>query len=146
MQLQHFIQQAFPHDEDTKHIIVESAEDQTLCLRLSYHERFLRPGQTIAGPTLMKLADTAVYLCLVHQDVEQATSVTSSLHMDFLRRPPASDLIVEATILKLGRLLSTVVVSIFDDEQRKLVAHATATYARNPEVRIPEQIRLLLAR
>ena len=135
---------AFPQDEDTQHIFVESVGVDELKLRLTYHDRFLRPGQTIAGPTMMKLADTAVYLCLVHRDVEQATSVTSSLNIDFLRRPSASDLVVHAHILKLGRLLSTVAVSIYDDQQNKLVAHATATYARNPEVQIPEAIRTLL--
>lgn len=142
--LEAFILGAFPHDEDARTLCVEAFDDQSLTVRLRYHARQLRPGASIAGPALMKLADTAVYLCLVHLDTDQASSVTSSLHIDFLRRPSASDLLAKASILKLGRVLSTVSVAIMDTQHNKLVANVTATYARNPEVRIPDEMLSLL--
>jgi uncharacterized protein (TIGR00369 family) len=74
----------------------------------------LRPGGTISGPTLMALADSAAYVLVLGLLGRAALAVTSSLHIDFLRRPIPGELIAEATLLKRGRSLITMNVLLFN--------------------------------
>lgn len=86
-----------------------------------------RPGGTVSGPTMMGLADAA-WLATLSRIGLVALSVTSSLHIDFLRKPPLdTDLFAHAELLKLGRRLSVTDVRIVSGPV--LVAHATVTYA-----------------
>ena len=63
-----------------------------------------------------------------------ALAVTSNLNINFLRRPRLVDLVTEARLLKLGRSLALVEVSLYSDaggadDLTKPVAHATVTYS-----------------
>ena len=71
-----------------------------------------RPGGTVSGPALMSLADCAAWLVIVAQIGPVALSVTTSLHIDFLRRPALVDLIAEGTLLKLGKRLAVADVAL----------------------------------
>lgn len=128
-ELEAFIKAAFPEDPDTEHVQVEALGAQSLKLRLSFHERFLRPGQSISGPTLMKLIDMATYMALIAHDERAKEAVTSSLSVHFLRRPSPGDLIAHAKILKSGRTLAVAQVDVFDGDEAQLVATASVTYA-----------------
>ena len=83
-------------------------------IRLATSDANLRPGGTISGPTLMSLADSAAYVLVLGLLGRAALAVTSSLHIDFLRRPVPGELIAEATLLKLGRSLITMHVLLFN--------------------------------
>jgi uncharacterized protein (TIGR00369 family) len=113
---------------------VEAASAGHVRLRKIIDEQHLRRGGTVAGPTLMMLADATVYLALqTHGDLLAA--VTSQLNIHFLRKPAACDLIAEGRILRLGRTLAVAEALLYSelapgDEQ--LVAHATVTYALRP--------------
>ena len=48
------------------------------------------PGGTVSGPALMGLADGAAWLAILAQIGPVALAVTTSLHIDFLRKPPWS--------------------------------------------------------
>ena len=86
--LKAFLAQAFP-DLDTTEFEVEAVRADGVDLRLRVEPKHLRPGGTVSGPTLMTLADTATYLALVaRRGLEAAPAVTTSLTMQFLRRPP----------------------------------------------------------
>ena len=98
-------------------------------LRLAFREEQLRPGRTIAGPVLMALADTAVYVLLLTHVGAGVAGVTTSLHMDFLRRPEARDTIAHAELLRLGRTALVGRVTITSEGDLRPVAHATVTYA-----------------
>lgn len=74
----------------------------------------LRPGGTVSGPTLMALADSAAYVLVLGLLGRAALAVTSSLHIDFLRRPVPGELIAEASLLKRGRSLITMNVLLFN--------------------------------
>jgi len=100
-----------------------------LAAHLPFRPDRLRPGGTISGPTLMTLADVASYWLILGHVGREALAVTTSLHMDFLRRPPPSDLCAEAELLKLGRRLAVVRVSIRSTEFEEPVAHAVVTYS-----------------
>jgi uncharacterized protein (TIGR00369 family) len=108
---------------------VERVEENFAQIRLTYHPRHLRPGGTISGPVLMTLADTAVYLALLAMIGPVALAVTTSLNINFLRKPAARDLIAETRLLKLGKRLAVGEVTMFSDGDARPVAHATVTYS-----------------
>ena len=98
---------------------------------LPYSDRFLRPGGTIAGPFMMMLADVCMYAVVLSLLGEIKLAVTTSLNINFLRKPSDSDLVAKGSIIKLGKRLAVVEVSIFSDED--IVAHVTGTYSIPPQ-------------
>jgi uncharacterized protein (TIGR00369 family) len=102
---------------------------QAATLELDATERHLRPGGTVSGPTLMYLADFAMYTALIAgAGPAGAAAVTTNLNIHFLSRTGPGLIRAEARLLKLGRRLATGDVSI-TDAGGKAVAHATCTYA-----------------
>ena len=55
--------------------------------------------------------------------------MTSSVTMQFLRRPQPVDLVGEGRLLRIGRRLSISDVLLFSDGTEDPVAQATVTYA-----------------
>ncbi len=94
-----------------------------------YRDDFLRPGGTLSGPTLMTLADTAMYFLVLANIGPQPLAVTSSLQINFLRKPPPADLHATARMLKLGSRLAVGEVHLRGGQPPVLVAQATVTYA-----------------
>ena len=111
-------------------IRLESVEAGTAELRLPFHSRSLRPGGTIAGPHMMMLADACMYAVVLSQIGEIKLAVTTNLNINFLRKPANSDLIARGSMIKLGKRLAVIEVSIFSDTD--IVAHATGTYSIPP--------------
>lgn len=101
-------------------------------MRLKTTERHLRPGGTISGPSMMCLADVAIYCAILGQIGPKSITVTTNLNMNFLRKPPFADLLGEAKILKLGKRLVVSECSLLSVENDELVAHVTATYSIPP--------------
>jgi uncharacterized protein (TIGR00369 family) len=131
--LQQFLTEAFPGPPVP--YTVEHIDASTVRLRLPVGLEQSRPGGTVAGPSLMALADCAAWLVIVGQIGPVALSVTTSLHIDFFRKPPLVDVIAEGTLLKLGRRLAVVEValgSVGVDEDESLVAKAQVTYSIPP--------------
>jgi uncharacterized protein (TIGR00369 family) len=91
-----------------------------------------RPGGTVSGPALMALADCAAWAVILGQIGPVALSVTTSLHIDFLRKPDLVDLVAEATLLKLGKRLAVADVAIYSDGSDEVVAKAQVTYSIPP--------------
>jgi uncharacterized protein (TIGR00369 family) len=100
-------------------------------LVLPYSEHSLRPGGTIAGPFMMMLADLCMFAVVLSMLGEIKLAVTTSLNINFLRKPSKCDLIARGNIIKLGKRLAVVEVSIYSDED--IVAHATGTYSIPPQ-------------
>jgi uncharacterized protein (TIGR00369 family) len=102
-------------------------------VRKRYSPRSLRPGGTIAGTTMMALADFAPYVA-IHASIGWAPmAVTTNLSINFLKRPAAKDLLAEARLIKLGKRLAVAEIGIRSEGEEELVAHATATYSIPPE-------------
>ncbi|MDH3376428.1 MAG: PaaI family thioesterase [Gammaproteobacteria bacterium] len=101
--------------------------------RAPYHQDFLRPGGTIAGPVLMGLADFALYGAVLSLIGRVELAVTTSLNINFLRRPPPGDVVAEARILKLGKRLAVGEVNLMQDGSDELIAHVTSTYSIPPQ-------------
>ena len=97
---------------------------------LPYNDNSLRPGGTIAGPFMMMLADVCMYAVVLSLLGEIKLAVTTSLNINFVRKPANTDLIAEGSIIKLGKRLAVLEVSIYSNDH--IVAHATGTYSIPP--------------
>ncbi len=100
-------------------------------MKLPYHQRSVRPGGSISGPHMMMLADACMYAVVLSMIGKVELAVTTSFNINFLRKPSESDLIAEGEIIKLGKRLAVMEVSIFS--QQNIVAHATGTYSIPPD-------------
>jgi len=102
-------------------------------LRLPYHDDLLRPGGTVNGPALMTLADIAMYAAVFTAIGRAELAVTTSLTINFLRKPPRADVIAKARMLKLGKRLAVGEVELYSEGDAEMVAHVTATYSIPPD-------------
>jgi uncharacterized protein (TIGR00369 family) len=98
-------------------------------LRQRFDQRTLRPGGTISGATMMALGDFATYVAVLSAIGWVPLAVTTSLTINFLRKPPRRDLLAEARLLKLGKQLAVGEVGIRGEGDEALTAHVTATYS-----------------
>jgi uncharacterized protein (TIGR00369 family) len=98
-------------------------------VRRAYHEEHLRPGGTISGPTMMELADFAMYVAVFSAVGPQPLAVTTNLNINFLRKPAAADLIADGKLMKVGKRLVVGEVIIRSDGEGDPVAHVTSTYS-----------------
>jgi uncharacterized protein (TIGR00369 family) len=98
-------------------------------VRQAYQPQFIRPGGTISGPTMMALADFAMYVGVLASIGPVPLAVTTNLNINFLRKPEARDLIAECRLLKLGKRLAVGEVNIHSEALDELVAHVTSTYS-----------------
>lgn len=82
----------------------------------------------------MGLTDTAAWLSVLSRIGLVALAVTTSLHIDFLRKPALVDVLAEGRILKLGRRLAVTEVGLWsaDGSPDELVAKAQVTYSIPP--------------
>ena len=128
---------------DTSIFRIETVDSMRVGLRLRPRPQDLRPGETVSGPTLMMLADTAVYLAVLAMLGPEIVAVTSNLNIHFLRRPGPADVIAEARLLRLGRRSAVGEVTMHsEDEPAAPVAVATVGYAirgAEPETVSPGQ-------
>jgi uncharacterized protein (TIGR00369 family) len=111
---------------------IEAVEHGRARVRLGYSAKLIRPGGTISGPTMMMLADFALYLAVLSAIGPVPLAVTINFNINFLRRPEQRDIIADARIMKLGKRLAVMEVSIYSDGVEEPVAHVTSTYSIPP--------------
>ena len=111
-------------------IYLKSVEHGLAEMVLPYSDNSLRPGGTIAGPFMMLLADVCMYAVVLSMLGEIKLAVTTNLNINFLRKPADTDLVARGSIIKLGKRLAIIEVSIYSAEE--IVAHATGTYSIPP--------------
>ena len=113
--------------------VIEDFTDNSVKVRHQVREQDLRPGGTVSGPTMMALADTALYVALLREIGLVSLAVTTSLNFNFLRKPVADrDLLAECKLLKRGKSLAVGEVTICSEGNEAPVAHATGTYSIPP--------------
>lgn len=126
-----FLKREFPQVSDD--FGIEELGPSRARVRLRVAERHLRPGGTVSGPAMFALADVAFYIALLAAIGPKALAVTTSCSLDFMRKPEAgADLIAEARILKLGRVLAVGDVFLRSDGREDVVARAGMTYSIPP--------------
>jgi uncharacterized protein (TIGR00369 family) len=104
----------------------------TATLRLPFRESMLRPGGTVAGPMMMALADACMYACVLSRIGIVKLAVTTNFSVNFLFRPSPADLLAEGRVLKLGKRLVVMEVTVHSEGHGEPVAHATGTYSIPP--------------
>lgn len=131
-ELERFLRDAFPANPPPTR--VEAVTDAGVLLRLPVTDAQERPGGTVSGPALMALADTAAWLSVLSRIGLVALAVTTSLHIDFLRKPPLVDVLAEGRLLKLGSRLAVTDVSLWSaaGSPEEPVAKAQVTYSIPP--------------
>lgn len=125
--LHHEFPQAFRTGGD---ISIEHADGATCLVRQRYSEKMLRPGGTISGPTLMALADCAMYVVLLSAIGPVGLAMTTNLNINFLRMGASGqDLLAAGRILKLGKRLAVGEVNLLSGTSPEPIALVTATYS-----------------
>lgn len=138
-QVQEIIRQGVPQAEDLD-LRIEEVSDQHSLARIPFHNRLIRPGGTLSGPTLMALGDAAMYALVLGKlgptdrgptdrgPTEMA--VTSNLNINFLSKPQPVDLMAKAKLLRMTRRQAVCEVALYSaGNEDELVAHVTGTYA-----------------
>lgn len=121
-------------DWDKSGVSIESVGWCASRLRLAFHDRHLRAGGTINGPTMFMLADTALFIAVLASVGPKALAVTTNMSINFMRKPPPRDLIAVCRLFKVGARLAVGEVSIFSDgDESEPVAHATGAYSIPPQ-------------
>jgi uncharacterized protein (TIGR00369 family) len=114
---------------------IEHVEFGAARVRRKFNPKSLRPGGTISGPTMMALADFALYVAVFSAVGPEPLAVTTNLNINFLRKPGRADLLAQARLLKLGKRLAVGEVTVWSEGSDDPVAHVTATYSIPPQAR-----------
>lgn len=129
-ELEKFLHAEFPQAFSGGDIAIESADGASCLLRQRYSDQMLRPGGTVSGPTLMALADFAMYVVLLSAIGPVGLAVTTNLNINFLRKgQPGQDVLAAARLLKLGKRLAVGEVQLLSGTSPDPIAHVTATYS-----------------
>src|ERR1700749_3028533 len=130
-ELEEFLHREFPQVFGAgTSVRIERADGESCLLRERFGEHMLRPGGTVSGPTLMALADCAMYVVLLSAIGPVGLAVTTNLNINFLRKGEAGhDVLAAARILKLGKRLAVGEVNLLSGASPDPIAHVTATYS-----------------
>jgi|TARA_B110000196_G_C20785866_1_gene493241 uncharacterized protein (TIGR00369 family) len=129
MEMEAFFSKEFPQAS----FVIESFDEGSVTIRRKVDEGDLRPGGTVSGPTMMGLADCAIYAAILREIGLVALAVTTSLNINFLRKPVADkDILGVCKILKLGKTLAIGEVSIYSEGDDRPIAHSVGTYSIPP--------------
>lgn len=130
-QIEEFLEEHFPAINDL--FLIEDVGDTSVRVRMGQRKMHLRPGGTISGPTLMTLADTAMYVLVLAIAGIEGHAVTTNLNINFLRKPKPVDVLGEVRLLKSGARLIVGDVTMYSEGENTPVAHATVTYSIPPK-------------
>ena len=115
-ELERFLAAEFPQVfHPASGLVIEAVWDNGCRVRQAYNASSIRPGGTISGPTMMALADFAMYVAVLSAIGPVPLAVTTNLNINFLRKPAPRDLLAEARLLKLGRRLAVGEVAIHSE-------------------------------
>ena len=113
-------------------ITIEQLGAGTVRMKLPYKDEFVRPGGTVTGPVMFGLADVALFAAVLSLIGRVELAVTTSMTINFLRRPAPVTIFADGRILKMGKRLAYGEVLLFSEGDPEPVAHATGTYSIPP--------------
>ena len=129
-----FLEEVFPEVmKKGGNMVVEDVGYGSCRVRLKFKPKQLRPGGTISGPTMMGLTDFAVYVAVLSALGRVPLAVTTSLNINFLKKPQPGDLLADCRLFKIGKRLCVGEAMIHGDGDDEPVAHAVATYSVPPD-------------
>ncbi|GLY82935.1 PaaI family thioesterase [Actinoallomurus iriomotensis] len=108
-------------------LVVEETGDLMAVLRLPWSTRLARQGGAMCGQALMAAADTATVIAVSAARGEFVPMTTVQQSSTFQRPVVDADVLVTATLTKLGRTLAFAEVAM--TAGGNVAAHATTVYA-----------------
>ena len=124
-----FLAREFPQSK----CVVEEVGHRSATVSHAIGPAQLRPGDTVSGPLLMTVADVGLYVAILGTIGLVPLAVTTSLTINFLRKPSSRNPIVGVCrLMKVGRILVVGEVSLYSDRNEEMVAHAVGTYSIPP--------------
>ena len=131
-ELAEFLATEFPQTRCT----IETVGDRGATIKHQVGIDELRPGGTVSGPVLMAVADVALYVAILGEIGIVPLTVTTSLTINFLRKPSATAPIIGiCKLMKLGKALAVGEVGLFSEGDEQPVAHVVGTYSIPPGAR-----------
>jgi acyl-coenzyme A thioesterase PaaI-like protein len=125
-----FLAREFPQSK----CVVEEVGDRSATVSHPIGSAQLRPGDTVSGPLLMAVADVALYVAILGTIGLVPLAVTTSLTINFLRKPSSRNPIIGVCrLMKVGRVLVVGEVALYSDRNEEMVAHAVGTYSIPPK-------------
>jgi uncharacterized protein (TIGR00369 family) len=125
-----FLALAFPD----RGFVVEAVGNASATLSYPVRSDDLRPGGTVSGPVLMAVADVALYVAILGEIGIVPLAVTTSLTINFLRKPsPDKRIVGVCKLLKVGKALAVGEVAVYSEGTDLPVAHAVGTYSIPPQ-------------
>jgi 1,4-dihydroxy-2-naphthoyl-CoA hydrolase len=117
-----------------------SVEPERVVMRMAHRVELQRGGGIFHGGAIMALADH-VAGCLFNTDPRVAaagnTGLTIDFSMSFLRAvPPGEALVAEGTVLRRGRKIVFMAITIRGEASQKDVAVARTTYVTVPAANV----------
>src|SRR4029077_5106349 len=110
-------------------LTIERVEYAKSRIRRHFQEGHIWPGGTISGPTMMELADFAMYVAVFSAVGPQPQAVTTNLNINFLRKPGKGDLFGDARLIKVEKGRAVGEFKIYSEGFPEPVAHVTSTYS-----------------
>jgi len=128
-EMNRFLKAEYPQNK----CIVEAFGDRSATIRHKVGFDELRPGGTVSGPVLMTVADFALYVAILSEIGLVPLAVTTSLTINFLRKPSSDkDIVGVCRLLKVGKSLAFGEVALYSGDNPEPVAHVVGTYALPP--------------
>jgi uncharacterized protein (TIGR00369 family) len=125
-----FLAREFPQNQ----CVIEALADRSATVSHPVGAAQLRPGGTVSGPLLMAVADVALYVAILATIGLVPLAVTTSLNINFLRKPsPHNPIVGVCKLIKVGRILVVGEVALYSDRNEEMVAHAVGTYSVPPK-------------
>ena len=121
-----FLASEFPQNK----CIVEAVGDASATVKHHIGIDELRPGGTVSGPVLMTVADAALYVAILGEIGIVPLAVTTSISINFLRKPsPSKSIVGVCKLMKVGKSLAVGEVALYSEDSEAPVAHAVGTYS-----------------
>ena len=121
-----FFKSEFPQNK----CLVEEVGNASAKVKYPIGTEDLRPGGTVSGGVLMTVADVALYVAILGEIGIVPLAVTTSLTINFLRKPsPSRDIVGICKLIKVGRSLAVGEVALYSEGVDEMVAHAVGTYS-----------------
>ncbi|MGO9950154.1 MAG: PaaI family thioesterase [Steroidobacteraceae bacterium] len=125
-----FLAREFPQSK----CVVEEVGERTATVTHPVDRDHLRPGETVSGPLLMAVADVALYVAILGTIGIVPLAVTTSLTINFLRKPsPHRPIVGVCQLIKVGRSLVVGEVALYSGRDEEMVAKAVGTYSIPPK-------------
>lgn len=108
---------------------IQSVDGESAWVRQPFQANQIRPGGTLSGPTMMALADAAMYAAILGALGPEKMALTQDLHIRFLRPPKAEALLCHCQIVQLGRRSIILEARLYSESApTKAVALVTGSY------------------